>query len=758
MNKPHDSREREPSAHRADSDPVFLNVGDPAHWLDGELAARRGAEAPSGNRRRPRAGFFTWCRRLMAALVVLAVLLAAGLLATVWFSRSWLRAEGERLLTSELARQRIHLDYDEASYVFTRGLVLKGVKLYETADREKLLLTCSEMGFSFDAVGFLQNRLSGGLTTSFNTRDAVVVCYVDGQVVATIEGLKMEIVGRPDDVLVDQFRGRIGDLDFQLEGQILATREQRRKRKEKEELDRLSGKPGTKKIANFAFFRSLMPWLAVTSREEGVRPEIRARFVVDHSAAAPITVSGRFSGRNFYWRNAPLDSAAVEFSFAEGDERLVLPDFNLIYEGGLITGAGVWDSGTNVATVERFQSAANILGLLRDINPKIAPFATTIQQDEPPLLNATGLLKIKDFWHSDLDIRYRHQSGMTLTQFRRPLRIEGVNGRVRVSEGGFATDSLRATVLGGLWEFAGRANLAEPERTYRGTLAVNGLALQSIVDHLGGEQELPGVISGRFEGGGGFNLAQMDGRGSLRIDSAKLYSVPVVGPVQHLMGSVIPLFGDAERRSELTASFTIANGRLDSRDLVILADGTRVNVGGTMDLATWETQFEAQGNLVGALGLVTGLLSKALVVEGSGRVDALQLQLKHVPAEFASDTVKGILGVAKGGVGVVSNTVGAGLEGAQNAASGAIRATGNVLNGGAGAVSDGVRAVGDGLGDGARMVGQGARRLGEGLMKIIPGGRDSEPAPQEQSVKPESGRSKTSLKPAPGQQAPVFRD
>jgi hypothetical protein len=226
--------------------------------------------------------------------------------------------------------------------------------------------------------------------------------------------------------------------------------------------------------------------------------------------------------------------------------------------------------------------------------------------------------------------------------------------------------------------------------------------------------------------------------------------------VQTLMGSVIPVFGDAEKRSELTASFTVKNGLLDSRDLVILADGTRVEVGGTLNLSNWQTQFEARGNLVGALGLVTGLLSKALVVEGSGRVDELDLKLKHVPVEFASDTVKGIFGVAKGGVGVVSNTVGAGLEGAQNVAGGAIRATGHVLGEGADAVTDGVRAMGDGLGDGARMVGQGAKKLGAGLMKIIPGskGRDQ----PDRLGPPDPEPAEADLKPAPGQKAPVFAD
>ncbi|MCB1091704.1 MAG: hypothetical protein KDL87_09245, partial [Verrucomicrobiae bacterium] len=731
MSSIHDSEGRESPVEGQHDDPVFAKAGDSDRWLDREILTGRSEEiAGLKNCRRPRVGVFRWCKRLVVGGVLFLLIVIGALVAAVWFSRTWLRVEGEKFLMSELSRQRIHLAYETAQYQFTRGLVLGNVTLYETEKREKKLITCSELGFSFDAVGMIQHGMREGFTTSFTTRDATVVCFENGTEIATLTGLRTEIVGRPNDVLIDQFRGRIGDLDFELEGKILATREQRRKKKEREHQADLDGKPKVKKIADFAFFHALLPWLEVKSREEGVRPEIRANFIVDHAAEAPVTVTGRFIGRNFNWKKVPLDSASVEFSFAEGDERLVLPAFNLVYDGGLITGAAVWNSGTNVANVERFQSAANIVNLLRDINPKIAPFAATLQQDEPPLLSATGQLRIKDFWNSDLNIHYRHQDGITLLLSNGPLKIEGINGQFHVANGGFQTDSLLATILGGSFEFGGSALIKADTPRYEGRMNVRGLPLQSIVNHFGGKQELPGILSGHFEGSGGVAMADLNGQGSMRIDAAKLYKVPVIGPVQNLMGSVVPIFGDAEKRSELTASFTVTNGLLESRDLVILADGTRVEVNGNLSLSNWQTQFEARGNLVGALGLVTGLVSKAMVVEGSGRADDLQLKMKSVPAEFASETVKGVFGVAKGGVGVVSNTVGAGLEGAQSAA---------------GVVTEGVKAMGGGLEDGARMVGEGAKKLGEGLLKIIPGthrdnqgtnGKSASPQPPVQAPQP----------------------
>ncbi len=718
-------------------DPVFLRAGEADRWVDHEVDAGKVDEPGTGNRRRGPLRLFRFARRLVLLTIFLFLLLVAAVATTVYLSRHWLRTEVETRLMAELARQNIHLSYESAEYHFTRGLLLKEVTLYESKLREKRLLTCSELGFTFDVVDFAQQEFRGDVATSFTTWNARIVCYEGGEAVATIEDLRAEIRGSESEVSVDRFAGRIGELEFDFEGHILASREQRRNREERWRQSELNSE--TRKVADFAFFQEVMPWLAVTGDPDGYRPRIRAEFVVDPSAPHPVTVHGQFSGNHFAWREIPIDAATVEFAFAEGDTRLQLPHFNLIYEGELISGEAVWDSATRTAEVARFHSSADLLGLLRRIDPAITPFAAMIQHDEAPLIKATGLLNLVDFWQSDLQIDYRHANGLTLLLDHGDLRLDSIAGGFRIADGTLSTDLLRLSAMGGRFEASGSAAMARGPLRYEGALSVTSLPLQGIVEYFGGEKELPGLLTARFEGRGGLQMATLNGTGNVRIDAAKFYEVPVIGPVQSMMGSVVPVFGDGQR-SEMTATFTVTEGVLVSEDLVVHADGTRVEVTGRLDLSNWQTQFEAEGNLVGALGLVTGLLSKALVVEGSGRVDELDLKMKNVPAEFASDTVKGVFGVASTGVNLVTDTVGTGLEGAQQVAGGALKVTGAVIGGGADAmrtvgqktVGEGVRVMGDGatmIGEtgmrgiegGARMVGQGAKRLGEGLLRIIPG-------------------------------------
>ncbi len=738
---------RETPVDRPAGDPVFVDAGESDRWVDHEIRSGQPGGTKDGNRRRRPFGFFRFFRRLVLVGLLLTGLLIAALGTGLYLARHWLRSELERRLLVELARQRIHLTYESASYHYTRGLVLEKVTLYETARREVPLLTCTELGFTFDVIDFAQQEFRGDITTAFTTRDAELTCFHAGGEVATIRNLNLEILGTRDEVSVERFRGEIGDLDFDVEGRILLSREERRHRSS-EERDRKLRETDTRKVADFAFFHDVMPWLTVTTGEDGSRPELSGTFVVDPKNENAVTVRGRFSGRQFTWRRIPLDSASVEFAFAEGDKRLVLPDFNLTYEGGLIAGEAVWDSGTHLVDVTRFQSSANLLGLLHRINPSLAPFAAMIVQEEHPLIKATGKLDLKHFWASDLELDYRQATGMTLLLNRGPLDLESISGRFRVAEGGLATESLVIGALGGRFEAGGRATLAESPLRYEGRLAVTGVPLQRVVDFYGGGRELPGMLALDFEGSGGVAMAALNGKGTVSLNGAQLYEVPVIGPIQGLMGSVVPVFGD-DRRSEMSASFAITDGVLESEDLEILADGTRVEVAGKLDLSNWQTDFEAEGKLVGALGLVTGLMSKALVVEGSGRVDELDIRLKNVPAEFASDAVRGVFGLAGKGVGLVSDTVGTGLESAQQAAGGALKVTGSVLSGSADAVKNvgqgvanlgqktvggGVRAMGDGaslVGEtgkrgfegGAKIVEGGARMIGDGLRLIIPGQR-----------------------------------
>lgn len=666
-----------------------------------ELALLRSAVQ---NRKRPGRRIFRFCRRFLVLCLILVLLAVAGVIAAAYFYRSAIRSEVEDRLMAELERQNIHLDYGDASFDFVRGLLLRDVKLYETSLRQKLLAECTELGFSFDAVDFVQQEFQGTVTTAFTARNAEVVFYEDGEAVATLEGLGATILGTDEGVSIEHFRGRIGQLDFDLDGEVRIDREARRKRAaEKPERE----KEG-RKIADFTFFHRLMPWLEVTKQnsEDPQFPEIRATFLVDPENENPVTVEGRFTGQDFIWRKIPLDAAAVAFAFQEGDKRLVLPDFNLIYAGGIISGEAIWDTGTNQVEVKRFQSSADLIDLVRHIDSGEGEFARGFRQEKPALISATGRLDLKQFWESDLLIDYRHADEVVLLLGEKELALEGIHGSMHVAGGGVDLKNVLVNVLGGKLELNGRSSMGRGPMAYEGTIDATGIPLQSIAGFFGSDQPLPGVLNLHYEGVAGSDFSAFNGRGNLRIDSGKLYRVPIVGPIQALMNSVTPMFQD-ENRGELTSTFVIRDGVMSTDDLTVVSDGTRLKVVGTIDLNNGQTQFEAEGNLVGALGLVTGLLSKALVVEGSGPINDLDMKLKTVPAEFASETVKTVFGAAGQGVNLVKD--------------GAIKATGGVIETG----TDAVLGVGQKTVDvGQKTVGEGARMIGEGIRRIIPGGQE----------------------------------
>lgn len=723
-------------------DPSFVDSGEADRWLGQELQGKKEKKMPARNRHRAAFGFFRVCRRVVALLLLLAFLVIAVLAGAAYFYRNAIRVEVERRLITELERQNIHLGYGSASFDLVRGLLLRDAKLYETSLRQTLLAECSEIGFSFDAIDFAKQDFRGDVTTAFTARNAEVIFYENGEPVAALNNLGATILGTGNGVVIEHFRGRIGELDFDLDGEVRIDREKRREQRKEEPPRDAEEKEKSHKIANFAFFHRLMPWLEVTNQnpESGQRPELRMTFLVDPGQESPVAVQGRFNGQHFIWRGIPLDAAAITFAFAEGDKRLELPDFNLIYGGGIISGEAVWDTGTNQVEVTRFQSSADLVSLVQDASPGEAKFSESYRQSEPALVGATGRLDLKEFWQSDLQIDYRHPSGLTLLMGESELDIQGIHGRIHVVDGGVTTDGLLMSLLNGKVELAGRARMEPGPLFFEGSIDASGIPLQAIVEHLGGDQQLPGVLTLHYEGTAGGEFKDLNGLGNLRIDSGQLYRVPVVGPIQAMMNSVTPMFGD-ENRGELSSTFAVRDGVLSTDDLVVRSDGTRLQVAGKIDMNTWQTEFEAEGNLVGALGLVTGLLSKALVVEGRGPVTDLEMQLKTVPAEFASETVKSVFGAAGQGVNLVKD--------------GAIKATGDVLGSGA----EAVKGVGQKTVDvGQKTVGEGAKMIGQGIMRIIPGNQgerdERDPIEEDPGDEPEEKKERRLLRGL----GPVFSD
>ncbi|MCF6311939.1 MAG: hypothetical protein L3J39_05770 [Verrucomicrobiales bacterium] len=193
---------------------------------------------------------------------------------------------------------------------------------------------------------------------------------------------------------------------------------------------------------------------------------------------------------------------------------------------------------------------------------------------------------------------------------------------------------------------------------------------------------LRGRLFFEFDGAGDAGAMVRQGKGSVRIEEAEFYTMPLLGTFFDTFNKIIPAFGrrkDGETHGtqKLTGTYQIKDAIIRSEDLHIQGDLSEVVVKVFYDVEKDNADIDGKINFTGAMGVVTGLASKLLEIEGTGPIKNMKWGLK------------GLNGHAGGGEGVIN-------------------AGGNAVKGAAAMT-----------GKGAEKLIEGAGKIGEGLKNVL---------------------------------------
>jgi hypothetical protein len=109
----------------------------------------------------------------------------------------------------------------------------------------------------------------------------------------------------------------------------------------------------------------------------------------------------------------------------------------------------------------------------------------------------------------------------------------------------------------------------------------------------------------------------MSGRGSLLIKDGNVLAMPILGPLSVLLGDVVPGLGYQTAR-EATADFTISDGVITTRNLLIKGTGFSLIGGGTIHYLEDRMNMNIRLNAQGLPGVVLFPVSKMLEYESVG--------------------------------------------------------------------------------------------------------------------------------------------
>ena len=414
--------------------------------------------------------------------------------------------------------------------------------------------------------------------------------------------------------------------------------------------------PGDKngKLPSLAFLRHMIPYLKIKS--SGEAPLLTGNIDADlHPVTPKLQAKGRLTGQKVTLletalKGIPFENLDIPFFYDRSTEKLDLPNFSIGHGKGALSGTAGYGIASRVLSLQGVQSTVNLLELAAAMNPSWGESFKNLKfLDAPRIHVSNGRIPFGDPGASQLNFSYQHWAGMLIDIAGKSLPIREISGAGKLTGPSLFLRNVRAKVLDGPAVVDGSLKLSGGF-PFNGSVQLSGVPLESISRFSGIENDLmKGLLFVDYQGQIAKDLSSLGGRGSLELQNSQLYKVPVVGPVQRLLGAAIPVFG-AEKKSAVTADFEADSGILMTQNLLVRSDGTKIGVKGHADLTRQVTQFTAQASLDGPLGLATGLISEMIEIEGRGPLTKPVLSLKGgaLPAGFDNESVKAILGIAEG--------------------------------------------------------------------------------------------------------------
>lgn len=448
--------------------------------------------------------------------------------------------------------------------------------------------------------------------------------------------------------------------------------------------------------------------LSVDQEKGGL--SLKGDFELDLAKPAAVKATVALDGKGVAWSGVEFEKLSVDASYS-GEKKVVdVGSINLSYRGRSLSGACGYVLGAKTIEIKGLESRIDFLALVKDFTgdkpdagdePEGGKQALVLQ--EPPRLGVNGRLDFGEIKNSDLTLQFLEAEKVVVVSGETIVELTGLQGKARF-EGGKAytlEPGLQAGFADGGIALSAEAAVMEEAMPFHGNLKLDNLSIAKLMSlnaapGSGTEAGHSGRLFFTYDGSGGKDLLLKDGKGNIRLNHADFGRVPIISGLFQTLGRMVPSLGQrktGERGEQvLTGSYVVENGVVTMDDLSIEADLTRIDAKVGYDVADKMTSFNGKANLSGAVGLVTGVASRLLEIEGGGPIDDITWRMKNLnPAGIVKSGVGGVMDTGKGAVKMGGDT--------------AKEATKGVLKIG---------------GKGTQGVLNGAGKVGEGLKKVLP--------------------------------------
>lgn len=609
------------------------------------------ASASSYSSTKPKAGCWTIFATLFFFAVLLLLAVVAIGAAIAWSKMGDLEREVDTIAKQKLEERGIYLDYEDWVYEFPRGLVLQNVTVYESAEKSAPSIQASDIGVNVDFVGLARDRESlSGAELSFD--DSNLSFFENGNAAVNLQNIDGEIFVDRSQVSVERFSGEVGGLRVTATGSYALPEKSEGRGGSNGE----GGSPSSPKTFSFDLspLKNAAEMLAIET--EGEKPVLSVEFE-KNDEAENADLQATLSGRDFTWHGVPITSATAAFTYEPDSKVLNFSNFQVGCGEGFVGGIFKVATVEKRIDIERAQSSVDLLALYTSLKPEAAEKFSKVAMTDAPNVKFSGTVPLETPDSAKLLIDYEHRKGIVYKAEKGDLPITDIRGQIDLNNGRLETNDLAGNLLGGLVSLNGTVNLGTEGTPFSGLIDISKLPLDNASAFFGKEDiGMTGDLYMNFRGVGYADVSRIRGGGDVRVEQAILPTFPVVGPVQELLGKVIPAFRFDEAGS-VEGSYLVESGVLLTNNFRITNSSAELLVNGSVKLEQQSTDFTATASLNEPLAKATGLEGKSVEVRGYGPLAQPELTLRDFPVEFAAKGLHEILGTSPESLGSLTQII-----------------------------------------------------------------------------------------------------
>jgi len=334
-------------------------------------------------------------------------------------------------------------------------------------------------------------------------------------------------------------------------------------------------------------------------------------------------------GRTAY-RNVWAQTATATLRY--GDRKLTVDPLRVVREEGTGEGGLVFDFERDECAVQNIRTSVYPQEIIWWIDPKLLKDITPYRFGKrPPVLHLNGLVHTRGGPTTQLRVDVDAPGGMDYTFLRRNLHASRISARLDFTSTRMKIQNLDGNVFGGKLRGSGDISLRRADPNHSADVRLENMDFAALTKLYFNYDDSKGRLNARY----GFSIQggaarTMRGKGTLAVTDGKVFAIPFLGPLSFILNGIVPGMGDDVARKG-SASFTLANGVINTDDFLVEASGFSMIGGGKLMFLDDKMDFDVRINARGLPGVLLFPVSKLFEYTSTDELSKPNWRPKLVP-------------------------------------------------------------------------------------------------------------------------------